>query len=1234
MAPPPSRWARLLVVATAGLALAGAADALSVTVSSPPDAAWFASRAVTLAGTASGPAADSLDLSSARGLANATGDGAAVRNGTEVHLTPTGLTNWRFLETFDYTLGTPATAISDSFHHAFIGGSAKNWTVTDALASRMPGSPALGARENLSSFTNELYWHATVPRPIAGANVSFRFGADPGARLQFHSSVTGLRNNYSAHMDSLFETLNPSSASLDLGSRFAGSQTVYLRFTFTRGSNGTEWAAIDDLEVDISFAPRSGPQNATFSQSFAFGGVNPALDGLWWTEGGGWSASNALLHTSSSETWEEARFAMASRVSGANLSFSLGCQNLGPTDRYIFAEAGPGAGGPWTRLAETNSTASTTPYSGDVSSLAGNTSLLFRVTAQNRCFLSNFALTLSVDGDPPDMPRGALVGEALDMGRPVDWLTATHNATVPPGTTANFWLRWSDNGASWSRWVRADGGPFGNFATSRFVQPMVTLAAAAWDALPVVSGMSLRFSGIREVSVTVDGGVTWEPMLLTFAPNASTVTWSGTVTLDPGANFVTVRALDTTGASAAWNTTVGWDTLAPDPPTVTGAPGPFVNSTQLTWSWEVPPDEGLGVEEYAVRVGSLAGGGDLVPLLEVGNTTEYTYVGAADGRSYYFSVRAKDRAGNWGPWGNATGGTTVDRTPPGTGTAPAPAAFVNQTRLTWTWEPFSDNESGVAAYEVRAGTAPGASDAASGIQVADPAFTLEGANHGKRYYLSLRARDQAGNWGAWGPPSEAVAVDLVAPTAPGAPSGPDGFRNVTAATWNWSEAQDHLAGVAAYEIHVGTSAGASDLFFGVSSQRSIHLTGLPDGAAVHVRVRAVDAAGNLGPWAQAPVPLVVDRTAPPGPGGLEGPTGWINRTSASWSWSAVLDPVSGLDFYEVRIGTFPGGGDLLLNHPVVGTSFTFAALREDTETYFSVRAADNAGNRGPWSVSSAVMVDMSAPSVPGAVNATASPSNSARVEWAWSPSTDSGSGVAFYLIRIGTAPAAGDVLEWTPVKGTSYAIDSARSGSAYQFSIRAVDAVGWGSRDRTPDAPVVVDLEPPAAPEVWAAALATREDAVDIFWGLVLDAGGSGVDRFEVAFGRVGGPEETLELSAFQFVFELAGLDGERLVARVRATDRAGNTGPWSSPLEVLFDRSPPTPPTDPTVAVEGRTVTVAWGASQDAGVGDIEYMVTVGTAPGAADVVSLALTNATSYAFAGEPGKTYYIAVRAVDGL
>ena len=123
-----------------------------------------------------------------------------------------------------------------------------------------------------------------------------------------------------------------------------------------------------------------------------------------------------------------------------------------------------------------------------------------------------------------------------------------------------------------------------------------------------------------------------------------------------------------------------------------------------------------------------------------------------------------------------------------------------------------------------------------------------------------------------------------------------------------------------------------------------------------------------------------------------------------------------------------------------------------------------------------------------------------------------------------------------------------------------------------------------------------------------------------------------MTLSRSILSYSLSGVDGVAYVVRVRTADGAGNTGPWSSPQEVVFDRTPPSLPADVAGSVSGSTVTFSWTPSTDAASGVWGYVVTVGTAPGSADIAYRELVTSPAYSFVGEPGRTYYLTTTAVD--
>ena len=119
--------------------------------------------------------------------------------------------------------------------------------------------------------------------------------------------------------------------------------------------------------------------------------------------------------------------------------------------------------------------------------------------------------------------------------------------------------------------------------------------------------------------------------------------------------------------------------------------------------------------------------------------------------------------------------------------------------------------------------------------------------------LQARARDGVGNTTTSAPVTVTVPADTTAPSAPGTPSS-NGVTP-TSATLSWAAATDDR-GVTGYQVlRDGTQVGQS-------TGLSFTDTGLSAGATYSYAVRAVDAAGNVGP-ASAPVSVTTPTESAP-----------------------------------------------------------------------------------------------------------------------------------------------------------------------------------------------------------------------------------------------------------------------------------------------------------------------------------------------------------------------------------
>ncbi len=195
-------------------------------------------------------------------------------------------------------------------------------------------------------------------------------------------------------------------------------------------------------------------------------------------------------------------------------------------------------------------------------------------------------------------------------------------------------------------------------------------------------------------------------------------------------------------------------------------------------------------------------------------------------------------------------------------TAPSPPTAVDD--LTWsttltsstavTWLAGSDTAgSGIDSYEFAIGTTAGGIDTlgwtsnAALLTRTQSGLTL---TEGTYYYASVRLKDVAGNYSTVAQ-GDGWRADVTAPAQPA--SMTDGITtSSTSATpqLDWAASTDSLSGIAQYQIAIGSSSGASDVYAWTNAGAglTIQISGLTltEGSAYFASVRAVDTAGNTG----------------------------------------------------------------------------------------------------------------------------------------------------------------------------------------------------------------------------------------------------------------------------------------------------------------------------------------------------------------------------------------------------
>jgi large repetitive protein len=538
----------------------------------------------------------------------------------------------------------------------------------------------------------------------------------------------------------------------------------------------------------------------------------------------------------------------------------------------------------------------------------------------------------------------------------------------------------------------------------------------------------------------------------------------------------------------------------------------------------------------------------------------------------------------------------------------------------------SDALSGLAGYHWRSST-----DGSAWSSVSAGATAVIRAQG--ETYVQFQSVDKAGNVSAWQPagnsPTNEVRLDHTPPTAPTVVGGSALWQGVASETVTGSGSTDARSGVDRYEYRESLTGGSS--WTAVQAGSSDTVT---DEGERLVQFRAVDAAGNPGPWAPA-LPggantVRIDRSGPSSPLVAGGSASWSAATAVTVTGSGSVDAGFGVDHYLHREST---DGGVSWSSPVTGTSVTIAA---EGQTLVQFQSVDTAGNSSAWSPSpgsaaGTVRLDRTGPADPTVGITPPGWQSTLAILVFGSGSTDALAGVDHYQFR----SSADGGSTWSPATDGDTGVVTAEGSTIVQF--RAVDGAGnasaWAPGAAGVSNTVRIDRTAPTAPTVAggsASWLATASTAISASGST--DALGN-LDHYEYRRSTDGGISWGVPATG---AVDNVTAEGETLV-QLRAVDAAGNASPWvpgsGSAGTVRLDRSAPG---DPVVSggslawQSAASVTVTGSGSSDpggSGAGSYEYRISTdnGASYGAAASGASVLLN-----LAGN----YVVQFRAVDGV
>ena len=301
-------------------------------------------------------------------------------------------------------------------------------------------------------------------------------------------------------------------------------------------------------------------------------------------------------------------------------------------------------------------------------------------------------------------------------------------------------------------------------------------------------------------------------------------------------------------------------------------------------------------------------------------------------------------------------------------------------------------------------------------------FTL---NVEENYYIQFQAQDEDGWKQRYLPDSES-------------PDQVTGLRLENGiACWRMTHDNWGGNGVKQYNIQVASDADFSSII-GIYStgETQYAFTNIADGS-YYWRVQAEDYTGNLGEWSETAT-IFVDYTAPAAPRGLTSTTG---DYSVALFWNAATDSGSGVAHYEYRIATDSSFDSITVSGESTATSNVMVNNLAYGNYYWQVRAIDNSGNTGEWSLyKNFSIADTIAPTAPGQLDYQLD-GNTVMLDWLASTDDANGSGLEEYRIEFSNQVDFSKIILSRTSTSTRISIDGLVGGN-YFCRVSAVDQSG------------------------------------------------------------------------------------------------------------------------------------------------------------------------------------------------
>jgi len=563
---------------------------------------------------------------------------------------------------------------------------------------------------------------------------------------------------------------------------------------------------------------------------------------------------------------------------------------------------------------------------------------------------------------------------------------------------------------------------------------------------------------------------------------------------------------------------------------------------------------------------------------------------------WYWRVKAKDNAGNIGAWSEDRW-FRVDIT--------APIAPV----LVWpeNGDNFNDNTPNLDWNTVIENSMPVTYD----VQVdnddnfdspliwendiADDNYQVPDAMAEGIWYWRVRAKDNAGNIGAWAE-NKWFRVDVTPPTAPTLFSPANGLQtNDNTPTFEWTSVSDVSTPVT-YEIWIDNDPN----FISREAENSgqIDNTFVPTALVdenYNWEVHARDNAGNYGDWSTVWT-FLVDTVAPGIPLKLAPINGTrANDNTPTFTWSATTDDSSGIKCYEIWVDndldfTSP---ECLENTPDnATTSYTPTALADENYSWL-VRAWDWAGNVGDFETAWTIIIDTIPPVAPTLVWPLDSENindNTPNLDWTIVP--DDNLPVLYRCHVSDNSAFPYDNYDSGWISSDNFQIMTEMKEGIWYWCVQARDNVG-NTGDNSTSRSFRVDVTPPDKPTLVSPEDNVTENtpSITFTWMRPEPNATYHIQIDDEASFTSPHVHENLPITDNSYMYTFARVG--TYYWRVRARDEASNWGEWSDSFKLTIEVAVlPGTPHDPICIENDDSFNLSNGVVAGAGVENDPYII------------------------------------------